>query len=376
MSVSNPSPIQIPDANWDIESAIRGFTVSIPTRPVDNDLAGIIVLAKAGSGETLAFPNDVFYKGAWSDLIFVNTDANNNLLVPNQAYTVKVAAYDEFGTDSLAFSNAKETVTLQVVEADIADEAVTNNKIPDDEITSAKISGLVADKITAGTITGSTLQTASSGTRFVVSTSDGEAHFYANRGDGTVESLCDIGLNYGYAGDNTVLVINGSSVNSTRFASSFSSKNTYMTSAILNTSNSGSALFLYSNGTTTFASQYKATLEILSTSNSLGLKCRGLSSFLAPMHESPFTDDAVVTIANSFGDEPSNWDPTHKALLVTQGTSHFGGTVYFKSYTVATLPSATIAGGMVYVSDESGGAIMAFSDGTNWRRVTDRAIVS
>jgi hypothetical protein len=31
---------------------------------------------------------------------------------------------------------------------------------------------------------------------------------------------------------------------------------------------------------------------------------------------------------------------------------------------------------MIYVSDETGGAVMAFSDGTNWRRVTDRQIVS
>lgn len=46
------------------------------------------------------------------------------------------------------------------------------------------------------------------------------------------------------------------------------------------------------------------------------------------------------------------------------------------SYTVSTLPSASIAGGMIYVSNESGGAVPAFSDGTNWRRVTDRAIVS
>lgn len=46
------------------------------------------------------------------------------------------------------------------------------------------------------------------------------------------------------------------------------------------------------------------------------------------------------------------------------------------SYTVATLPSATQPGQMIYVSDETGGAVPAFSDGTNWRRVTDRAIVS
>lgn len=46
------------------------------------------------------------------------------------------------------------------------------------------------------------------------------------------------------------------------------------------------------------------------------------------------------------------------------------------SYTVSTLPAVGTAGGMIYVSDESGGAVLAFSDGTNWRRVTDRAIVS
>lgn len=47
------------------------------------------------------------------------------------------------------------------------------------------------------------------------------------------------------------------------------------------------------------------------------------------------------------------------------------------SYTVATLPSAaTYVRGLIYVSNEAGGAVPAFSDGTNWRRVTDRAVVS
>lgn len=53
------------------------------------------------------------------------------------------------------------------------------------------------------------------------------------------------------------------------------------------------------------------------------------------------------------------------------------GILFLQSYTVATLPNAaTNALGMIHVSNESGGAVMAFSDGTNWRRVTDRAIVS
>jgi hypothetical protein len=53
------------------------------------------------------------------------------------------------------------------------------------------------------------------------------------------------------------------------------------------------------------------------------------------------------------------------------------GPVLFPSYTVTGVPPAAgNTGGMIYVSNEVGGATMAFSDGTNWRRVTDRAIVS
>lgn len=42
------------------------------------------------------------------------------------------------------------------------------------------------------------------------------------------------------------------------------------------------------------------------------------------------------------------------------------------------LPSAAAcgAGAIVYVSDEAGGPVLAFSDGSLWRRVTDRAVVS
>jgi len=53
-----------------------------------------------------------------------------------------------------------------------------------------------------------------------------------------------------------------------------------------------------------------------------------------------------------------------------------GGPVGVASYTVAGAPSAATAGRIIYVADESGGAVLAFSDGTNWRRVTDRAVIS
>jgi hypothetical protein len=48
------------------------------------------------------------------------------------------------------------------------------------------------------------------------------------------------------------------------------------------------------------------------------------------------------------------------------------------SYTVSTVPDAAEsgAGAMIYVTDETGGAVPAFSDGSDWRRVTDRAVIS
>lgn len=45
-------------------------------------------------------------------------------------------------------------------------------------------------------------------------------------------------------------------------------------------------------------------------------------------------------------------------------------------YPAEILPSASPSGRLIFVSDETGGPVPAFSDGTNWRRVTDRAIVS
>ncbi len=57
---------------------------------------------------------------------------------------------------------------------------------------------------------------------------------------------------------------------------------------------------------------------------------------------------------------------------------HVSGPIRCGQYTVTTLPSAPAngAGAMIFVSNESGGATLAFSDGTDWRRVTDRTIVS
>ena len=61
------------------------------------------------------------------------------------------------------------------------------------------------------------------------------------------------------------------------------------------------------------------------------------------------------------------------------------GPLLVQGYVVASLPDVAIHGNtgsadpfssLIFVSDETGGATLAFSDGTNWRRVQDRAIVA
>lgn len=59
------------------------------------------------------------------------------------------------------------------------------------------------------------------------------------------------------------------------------------------------------------------------------------------------------------------------------GTEQLTVPVRLKEYTVATVPSAvTYKAGLIAVTNETGGYTVAFSDGTNWRRVQDRAVVS
>lgn len=66
------------------------------------------------------------------------------------------------------------------------------------------------------------------------------------------------------------------------------------------------------------------------------------------------------------------------SATLAMGSNPLTSNSYIESgeYTVASLPSASGAKKHIYVTDEAGGYTMAFSDGTNWRRVQDRAIVS
>jgi hypothetical protein len=91
----------------------------------------------------------------------------------------------------------------------------------------------------------------------------------------------------------------------------------------------------------------------------------------------PITDYGVITdtanitmdygVVNEVGTVPAIGDFEYISDI-------FGPTG--DSFVVASLPSAAQPGQMIYVSDETAGSVMAFSDGTNWRRITDRAVVS
>jgi hypothetical protein len=109
-------------------------------------------------------------------------------------------------------------------------------------------------------------------------------------------------------------------------------------------------------GTVTFAST--ATASIFQTGGDMGL----------------VTDP--VTAAQDLGLITDAWTTAYDL-----GTLVIGGLIWpeqFKlpSYVVMGLPSPSIIGLMAFATDAAGGSIPVFSDGTNWRRVDDRSIVT
>ena len=410
MTISNPKPSEISSGTWSVEGGINRFTVNISTEPADNDLAGIIVIAKSGSAPS--YPDDVFYKGPWQEFIVVDTDASNNALLPNTSYTVGVAAYDQFGSDASDVdfgSTTKDVTTVQVVTADIANSAVDTAQVNDDAITDAKIDSLTATKITAGTLTGSTIQTASTGKRFVVSKDDNEAHFY----DADGYEVASIGFR-DFGGQDYSVGVFGDPDHYTDAGSPYRGISCYGFTyggrfwgggtgvegnggvggtgvkgfgdfaGVLgqNTEANGFGVYGFSDkndGSGGVAGRFR------NTDSSGGNRNDATTVLIEQITATSYSDVVVIDASNAvYGNTvglkiemDSTFPTTKKAIEVVEGASDLsGGVVYFKSYTVATLPSAGTAGGMIYVSDETGGAVMAFSDGTDWRRVTDRSVVA
>jgi hypothetical protein len=103
-----------------------------------------------------------------------------------------------------------------------------------------------------------------------------------------------------------------------------------------------------------------ATDSIFATGGDMGTVTEAVT-----VSEDLGTVTSAATVEYDLGTESTSGIVTPSLLLLP-------------SYTVSQLGSlsANPAGQFVYCSNESGGAVPAFSDGTNWRRVTDRAIVS
>lgn len=63
--------------------------------------------------------------------------------------------------------------------------------------------------------------------------------------------------------------------------------------------------------------------------------------------------------------------------LVKDGSEPMTGPLKLASFNVADAPDeATWAGSLIYVPDETGGPTVAYSNGTNWKRVYDNTTIS
>lgn len=91
-----------------------------------------------------------------------------------------------------------------------------------------------------------------------------------------------------------------------------------------------------------------------------------------PHHSVPIGNDVngIVVVSDDYH---SYFDDLEFAINLLVGD--FLQLPVFTVTTLPVVPDLPVMG-FIGVSDETGGAIPAFSDGTNWRRVSDRAVVS
>ena len=172
MSITNP--VSALPSDISVTALQNGLFVTY-TEPSDSDWIGsIVALSTTNPPNTTS---ERVFKGP-GNAHSLAKDSAGDVLLPNTVYYVKVAVYDAFGETGITWSDVYTITTLQVVEADIATDAVTTNKIEDLAVTDAKLDSITANKITAGTITGSTLQTSSQGSRIVVADTTNDLRLY------------------------------------------------------------------------------------------------------------------------------------------------------------------------------------------------------
>ncbi len=149
------------------------------------------------------------------------------------------------------------------------------------------------------------------------------------------------------------------------------------------------SLFINNDMSSNLADDLHNTIECQSdyTGTSIGTGTRQQSITLS------FKDDTATRQAGRFNCEYTVTDPSAnkmKLIAIDYAGSPSNGQIditpkrgainvpfELKSYAVASLPTSGIgAGAMAYCTDETGGAVPCFYDGSNWRRVTDRAVAS
>lgn len=82
-------------------------------------------------------------------------------------------------------------------------------------------------------------------------------------------------------------------------------------------------------------------------------------------------------IAEDNGDIKIPYQNFFDEIVLQINTNLLGQVVILPEYTVAALPAASsFKGGHINVTDETGGYTGAYSDGSDWRRYQDRAVVS
>ena len=150
------------------------------------------------------------------------------------------------------------------------------------------------------------------------------------------------------------------------------------------------SLFINNDMSSNLADDLHNTIECQSdyTGTSIGTGTRQQSITLS------FKDDTATRQAGRFNCEFTSTDPSAnkmKLIAIDHATSGaVNGQIdispkvasvnkpfELQSYTVANLPTAGIgAGAMAYCTNDAGGAVPVFYDGSAWRRVTDRTVSS
>jgi hypothetical protein len=140
----------------------------------------------------------------------------------------------------------------------------------------------------------------------------------------------------------------------------------------------GAANYKYTFTSSSLVMNAGTTWYSLIMHNSNGFTCTTNNTVRIQANNSGVQFGAAGARILTVKDEDDMSSDSDVDLVTQQSVKAYVDAQKLVSYTVAGVPSAATAGAgsMIYVSDETGGATMAFSDGTNWKRCSDLATVS